>query len=162
MQRVAAKTGFLIIGVAWRGGFHGSVLSLSKRCENIKPIGLGSSFGAASRPCIVRRQVGRGSWRGIGRMRTARGLLINRYEESVRVRVAHPTSLLAQSRTITQCFLSRLGKRRKSSNKGRALQAQKVLDNGTRRRHGLRQVYRKCHIGMVAVSIIVIFRREKI
>ena len=41
-------------------------------------------------------------------------------------------------------------------------QAQKVLAIGIRRRQGLRQVYRKCHIGMVAVSIIVIFRREKI
>ena len=67
---------------------------------------------------------------------------------------ARPIS--AGSRSITQCFLSPLGELGKSSNKGLALQAQKVLDNGTRRRQGLRQVYQKCRIGMVAVSMIVI------
>ena len=64
------------LGVVWWFSWFSFVFKY-KRCENIKPIGLGSSFGAASRPCIVRRQwpkatpAGRGSWRGIGRMRTA-------------------------------------------------------------------------------------------
>ncbi len=70
--------------------------------------------------------------------------------------------IAARNRLVTQCFLSHSATRFENSVKGLALQAQKVLDIGTSRCNGLRQVCQKCKIGIAAVSIIVIFRRAEV
>ena len=64
-------------GLVWCGGFHGSVclcISVEKNqtgWPGKQFRGTGPRWPKAIRPCIARRQVGRGSWRGLGRVRTA-------------------------------------------------------------------------------------------
>ena len=62
----------------------------------------------------------------IGSLRRRRRISIYQFIEPYIGADAGPIS--ARSRSITQCFLSRHRERRKYSNKGLALQAQKVLD----------------------------------